>query len=272
MEDYTREPLALERVGLRIRRLLAAWKKLRASLEAWDRRHFELEREVLDEGLLSLAANWPALRVELEERIQANRRCLEDPVYPQLLEEALQKAGVPLAGVFPDFEFPPFKLRVSLAEEQCILSMGRRRESASAMNPASVAAWVAARYHKVTGRPIQVARLCRELRDAYEYANRLHYTGREVLWGNPVPLATLFTLLTLRREAKRDYPLQLFLYDLGRLKEIYPLELQGYRFEFGFARNQGRSYDLVDSQGRVSHISSLAIHAPEEEHADDSQG
>ncbi|MCX5970132.1 MAG: hypothetical protein NTV14_01220 [Coprothermobacterota bacterium] len=272
MEDSVREPLALERVGVRMRRLLAAWKKLRASLEAWDRRHFELEREVLDEGLLSLAANWPVLRVELEERIQASRRSLEDPLYPQLLEESLRKAGVPLAGAFPNFEFPPFKLHVSLAEEQCILSMGRRRENTSAMNPASVAGWVASRYRKVAGRPIQATRLCQELREAYEYANRLHYAAREVLWGKPVPLATLCTLFTLRREAKRDYPLQLFLYDLGRLKETFPLELQGYRFEFGFTRNQGRSYDLVDSQGRVSHISSLSIHAPEEDHANDPQG
>lgn len=250
-----------------IKRILPEWKNAKSGLAAWNEKTSTQRLEALGQILRDLTDCWAELQRDWQTVLEQQRAFVHSPSYAAELEAALRANGIPLQGQFPSYEFPPFKLHVAVDEEQCTLTMGRRRERIAALNPAVIGKHAGRRYKSVTGKSINQAVICRELLDAFKFANRLHYFRREILWGTPVPLGTLYTLLTLRRESKQEYPLVLFLYDLARLKERFPVEYQGYRFEFGFARDQGRSYDLVDSQGRISHISSLTIYAPEESHA-----
>jgi len=250
-----------------IKWILPEWKKAKSSLAAWNEKASKQRLEVLGQILRDLADRWAELQQDWQAVLQQQRAFVRSPSYAAELERALRANGIPLQGQFPSYEFPPFRLHVTVEEEQCTLTMGRRRERIAALNPVVIGKHAGRRYKSITGKSINQAAICRELLNAYKYANRLHYSRREILWGTPVPLGTLYTLLTLRRESKQEYPLALFLYDLARLKERFPVEYQGYRFEFGFTRDQGRSYDLVDSQGRTSHISSLTIYALEENHA-----
>jgi hypothetical protein len=73
----------------------------------------------------------------------------------------------------------------------------------------------------------------------------------------------LYEIMTLKQTARQDYPKQFFVFDLGLLKESSMLELNEFRFELGFARNQARAIVVVDSSGRESRISSLTVYKGE---------
>ena len=69
----------------------------------------------------------------------------------------------------------------------------------------------------------------------------------------------------LRRSARQEYPKPLYLFELGKLKELVTLQVGEYRFELGFARDQFKALVIVDSHGRDSYLSSLTIyHGPQE--------
>jgi hypothetical protein len=250
-----------DKVRSTVRKIPATWKAIERGLEAWDLEKCAGKGKTLGTLARDLDANVEGAEKTLQETISNLRIRIHEASYPKELKEALEKAGVPLQGEFPEFVFPPFRLKVMVEEESCSLNMGRRRERITAMNPAVIAQWAAKRYRQVASRPVNAAILCQDLMEAYEVVNRLHFGQRDVLWGKAVPLDKLYKILTLRRESKREYPKPLFVFDLARLKEQFEITHKGFRFEFGFTRDQGSSIDLVDSQGRVSHISSLSIHS-----------
>jgi hypothetical protein len=116
------------------------------------------------------------------------------------------------------------------------------------------------KYQAVVGRKFEADRLMNDLLEAYKIANQMIYRHEKVLWAKAVGLETIYTLLTLRRSARVEYPRPLYLFELGRLKELVNPQVGEYSFELGFARDQFKALLIVDSQGRESHLSSLTIH------------
>jgi hypothetical protein len=122
-----------------------------------------------------------------------------------------------------------------------------------------VAAWVAARYKKLVDKKFDSQRFCRELVDAYQTGNRIAYKQDEVLWGHAVSLSTIYELLTVRYSARQEYPKELYIFELGRLKEQLEIRYQNYRLVFGTAKKQKNALLVTDSQGRENSLSSLII-------------
>jgi len=188
---------------------------------------------------------------------------LRDDGYREKLETALAAAGLSYEGTFPNYQIAPFKLNLDLSMGQVRLEFSRKRETKYKLEPSAVAQWVKKRHTALLKRPFQSKRFFENLLSAYKVANRLAY-GRdkeEVLWGKPVQLAQLFELLTLRRETRKEYPKEYFIYDIARLRKE-GLEQDGHRVEFGPSREAGRTF-LVPSLGQTGNeerFSSLIIY------------
>jgi len=155
---------------------------------------------------------------------------------------------------------PPFKLVISLDGLEARLSLGRKSEKTADLNPRQLAQWAGVRYKKVLARKFNATAFMKDLLEAYHITNRLHFRDKEPSYGRAVPLQELYNILTIRQTSRQDYPLQFFVFDLGLLKESGVMELEKYRFEFGFARDQKKAIVVVDSIGRESFFSSLTVY------------
>ena len=216
-------------------------------------------------GILTneLKDNWDSLQVVTDQIFEEIKQKLNSPEYILSLEKAIKELNVPLTGEFPQYELPPFKLSISLDAFEAKLSLGRKLERSSSLNPQELGKWVASRYKKVSGRKFNLIAYMKDLLEAYTISNRLNYREKEAVWGRAVPINEIYDLLTIKQTAKQDYPKQFFIYDLGQLKEQSTICFEKYRFELGFARNQSKSIAIVDSLGRESRISSLTIYKEE---------
>lgn len=243
-----------------VRRVQKDWQSLQSAQQEWDLKKQAKLTENIALALQNLQAVGEKTLPLLSESQEKQKAEIDSPEYITEIENALNQAGVPLQGVFPNYEFPPFELNFLLAESQVYLKLGRQREKLTALEPKALAAWVAKRYKRITEKKFDAERFLKELLGCYKLANQLSLREGEVLWGRAVPLDLIYDLLTLRQEARKEYPKTLFIYELARLKENFGLRYKEYEMELGFARNQGKSFTLVDSHGRESRISSLAIY------------
>lgn len=246
------------------RRLLRNLNSTKQAIENWDFRTLKKMLAALDEDTRLLAAKHRELVPEVSNALEAGQEFVAGEDYPGVLEAALRESGLPVQGSYPRYELIPFTLTVDPGQEAVILSVGRKSERTSALAPQQVAAWVAARYKKLVEKRFDSQQFCREMLNAYRHVNREAYRQNEVLWGRAVSLTTIYEVLTIRRSARQEYPKELYIYDLGRLKEQFQISHQGYRFEFGFARNQGHALLVIDSQGRESRINSLIVYQEQE--------
>jgi hypothetical protein len=246
------------------KRLLKNLNITKKAVENWDFKTLKKMLAALGEDARLLVARHEEMTPEVVNALKAEQEYVAGADYPGALETALREAGLPIQGSYPRYELIPFKLTVDPGQEAVILSVGRKSERTFALAPQQVAAWVAARYKKLVEKKFDSQQFCRELLDAYRIGNRMAYRQNEVLWGRAVSLTTIYELLTVRRSARQEYPKELYIYDLGRLKEQFQIRYQGYRFEFGFARNQGHALLVIDSQGRESRLSSLIVHLENE--------
>lgn len=233
--------------------------KAKKAISTWDSKTLERALVMLEEDIKQLDTDWEAKRQEIADDIQVKQEFINSGAYTDALENALREAGISFQGKFPNYEFVPFKLVVDTQEGTVRLGVGRKTEKTSALAPQEVAAWVAARYKSLVERRFNQQRICQDLLIAYEMANRMAFQADTVMWGRAVSLSTLYDLLTIRQSSRRDYPRALFNFELGRLKEQVEIRYKNYRFEFGFARNQPRSFIIYDTLGRESRVSSLTI-------------
>lgn len=246
------------------KRLLKNLSITRKAVENWDFKTLKKMLAALGEDTRLLAAKHEELIPDVCNALATEQDIVAGANYPSILEAALREVGLPIQGSYPKYELIPFILTVDPEQEAVILSVGRKSERTSALAPQEVAAWVSDRYKTLVEKRLDSQRFCRELLDAYRIGNRIAYRQNDVLWGRAVSLTTIYDLLTVRRSSRQEYPKELYIYDLGRLKEQFEIRYQGYRFEFGFARNQGHALLVIDSQGRESRLSSLIVHLDHE--------
>ena len=137
---------------------------------------------------------------------------------------------------------------------------GRRAERIHFLATDAVAEKISSRYKSIVNRPFNAGRFAKELRAAYEVANRLSFQNRNVQWGNVVSLKELYKLLTLRGGSRREYPEPHYIYDLSRFRQS-EMHFDNYRFELGTSREVGRTYLLIDPDTRREiRVSSLSIY------------
>ncbi len=246
--------------------LLKNWSAEQKAGREWNVKQRERSLAACHQSVTALMEKWAPCQEQITNDIAVVRQYLESEAYGRLVDGALREAGIPLQGSFPVYEFPPFKLAIAAGAGEARLQMGRRQERIGVLEPRALSKWVAKKYQDVVGRKFDADRLMNDLLDAYKIANQMNFRGDKVLWGRAVGLETIYTLLTLRRSARVEYPRPLYLFELGRWKEFVNPHAGEYRFELGFARDQFKALLIVDSQGRESHLSSLTIHhkAPQE--------
>ncbi len=263
MVDLQGAKSAISELAVIDRRLQNNLTKARKAIDNWDFKELEKALETLGEDARALAARHESAMPEISRTLRAEQEFVSGDAYPGELEQALRGAGLPVQGSYPKYELIPFKLTVDPEQGAVILSVGRKSERTYAFAPQQVADWVSVRYKKLVERKFDSERFCRELVDAYRTGNRIAYKQDDVLWGRAVSLSTIYDLLTVRRSTRQEYPKELYIYELGRLKEQFEIGYQNYRLEFGFARNQAHALLVIDSQGRESRISSLIVHREE---------
>jgi len=249
-----------------IRRASKSLTKLEKASTTCDFKSFDRLCADFERQMSELATSWQSSLSRTKEEVQKKRRRLESLCYSRSLEEALRGVGLPLEGEFPDYDLSPFRLEVDIESEVVWLRCGRRVQKTTALAPAAVAQWVHKRYTRMVARRFNSQAFFKDLLSAYRIANRLAYSKRkgQEQWGRPVPLQQLYDFLTLRRDSRRDYPKEHFVYDLARLREA-GLTFGQYNLEFGFSRDQGRAFVLRDvTTGREDRFSSLTIYRKED--------
>lgn len=243
-----------------IKKLVRDWHVLKNISKSWNiKDSIQIASKM---ALLTdeLKENWSTLQEETNLVLDEIKQSLSSQEFILSVEKAIKDLGVPLAGEFPNYDLPPFKLSISLENFEARLSLGRKNERTSSLNPQELAKWVSLRYKKISGRKFNLPAFLKDMLEAYSVSNRLNYREKDTAWGRAVPLNDIYELLTLKQTSRQDYPKQFFMYDLGLLKEQSTISYGEYRFELGFARNQSKSILIVDSLGRESRISSLTIY------------
>jgi hypothetical protein len=259
MVDLQGAKTAINELAVIDRRLHNNLIKTRKAIDSWDFKVLEKVLEALGEDARLLLARHEDGMPNVARALQGAQEFVAGEEYPGELERSLRDAHIPLQGSYPNYELIPFKLILDPGQGAVILSVGRKSERISAFEPQQVAAWVAARYKKLVDKKFDSQRFCRELVDAYQTGNRIAYKQDEVLWGHAVSLSTIYELLTVRYSARQEYPKELYIFELGRLKEQLEIRYQNYRLVFGTAKKQKNALLVTDSQGRENSLSSLII-------------
>lgn len=263
MSDQTYGEDALVVMSATVNSLNKCWHVLRQTEATWNLKSAQQNIDKLRPVIESLARQWQAADDQLLELSSSIKKQLGALAFAENLERELKASGVQFSGDFPQYFLPPFKLVIAVDNLEARLSLGRKIERTSELNPRQLAGWVAARYKKVLSRKFNAQAFMKDLLEAYRIANRLNFREKELAWGRAVPIMDIYDMMTVRQSSRQEYPRQFFVYDLGLLKESSYLELDGYRFELGFARNQSRAIVVVDSNGRESRISSLTVYPGE---------
>lgn len=242
-----------------LNKLLQQVKELDRSLNKWDSVGFARAKQRIEEELHNLAPCF-------QEKIQSSdndweriRQILNSPEYSTKIKAAFDRMRLSLNGNFPAFDIPPFKIEFSIDDHNVILKHGRKIEKRSCLEPDTIAKWIKQKYNKVVNSPFNAIPFARELTDAYEYVNKNIFRLPEINWGHPVSLNDIYEILTIRASSRKEMPKEVFIFNLTRLIEN-GLYYNQKRFDFGYSRNAGRMFLLVDKQGNQSRYSTLTIH------------
>jgi hypothetical protein len=254
------EKAAIAEIDALIKRGIKTWTQSKKARQEWDFKTFDQTLTSLSEILDLLTGSWQAQHSILQQAVATEQDWVNSEDYPAQVEDALRSAGIPYKGEFPTYEFPPFKLGFARDSGVVRLSIGRRSQQTKAFAPEVLVPWVVKQYQRVINSKFDASRFCKELLSAYEILNPLSHKGESVVWGHPVPLKDIYTLLTLRQSTRQDYPEPIFIYDLTRLKEQVAIDYDGYRFELMPSRQQSKTYLLVNSQGQESRVSTLTVY------------
>ena len=150
-------------------------------------------------------------------------------------------------------------MKVDIEIPLIIFKFGRKAEKICFLEPQTVAEKISSQYNSIVNRPFNADRFAKELRAAYEVANKLSSQNRNVQWRNVVSLKEIYRLLTLRSVSRREYPEPHYIYDLNRFRQS-EMYFDNYRFELGTSRDVGSTYLLIDTDTRREiRVSSLSI-------------
>ncbi len=233
-------------------RISQQMKKLKTASEAFNLNDYRnLSRNVASD-IEALSRLWQEFGEANHTFSTQTQALLHSPDYPLNLAAALQAENIPLAGNFPQYDIPPFKLWIKLEQPLAQLSMGRKSQQTYSLSPKALAAWVAKNYRAVVERTFDHRRFCKELLSVYPYLSHRN-------WGVPVPIKEVYALLTLRTEARQKYPESHFIFDLSRLLERYDIQYDQYSFAFSPHKQTHKNYIVANQQGKTRAIGHLTI-------------
>lgn len=258
--DSSHEKIAITEMDSQVRLIAKNWFSLKKARKGWDFKSTQQLLDILTQDIQQLKNTWEIQKPAIETGQIFDQTHVNSAEYPPELEAALQAAGIPFRGEFPNYEFPPFKLTFNLDLGTVRLALGRRSQQTRAFAPTQVAEWVALQYKRVVESKFDADRFCKELLFAYELLNRLAMKQDHVTWEHPIPLKEIYRILTVKQSAKQDYPEAMFIFDLARLKEQLLITYNGYTFELVPTREQLNSYVLINRQGQESRVSTLNIY------------
>lgn len=243
-----------------LRSLNTTFTKLEKAQNTWDFTDFPRYRTKFEEIINDVIEGWEDELSQLESNLSEKQQTLQQPAYREELKDALLAKDLPLEGDFPNYQLGPFELKVDTENPLITFKFGRRAEKIRFLYPDAVAEKISSRYKIIVNRPFNAGRFAKELRAAYEVANRLSFQNRNVQWGKVVSLKTVYRLLTLRSGSRREYPEPHYIYDLSRFRQS-EMHFDNYRFELGTSRDVGRTYLLIDlATRREIRVSSLSIY------------
>lgn len=229
-------------------------KKLKTAENTLNIKDFKAGVETLGEDFTQMENTWSELFGNLEDYSGKLSEQLNSPDYPTKLEAALKEQQVPFSGTFPNYDIPPFKLSINTENFTARLSMGRRSQQTSSLSPTSLSLWIAKIYKNLVNSQFNHDRFCKELIEAYLYLN-----PSDSEWRLPVLVKDVYKLLTIKNEAKQEYPESRFIFDLSRLLNQYEIKYGEYIFDFSPHKLPAKNYTLVNEVGKERAVGNMII-------------
>jgi len=230
------------------------------SLDHLDQKSFDKAERQLDEILGQIATSWDRLRINEKSSSSELFEHIGSVDYIEKLEKGLKAKGIKISGSFPSYEFPPFKLEISVESGEVKLKMGRKTEKKTAMAPEFISIWIGSKFQQVVNRPFNSNSFFQDLSTAYDVANRLHFRTEKIQWGKAVDIEQVYKQLTISAAARKDYSKEQFRYDLTRLRSNGSLVFCGYKVEFGTSRNSQKHGVVFKENGLEDRIATLTIY------------
>ena len=228
-------------------------KKLKTAENTLNIKDFNAGIETLRQDITQIENTWRDFFINLEGFSGNLREQLNYPEYPTKLESALKEQQVPFSGTFPNYDVPPFKLSINTDNFTARLSMGRKSQQTSNLSPTSLSLWVAKIYKNLVNSQFNHDRFCKELIEAYCYLS-------DSEWRLPVLVKDVYKLLTIKTEAKQEYPESRFIFDLSRLLNQYEIKYGEYIFDFSPHKLSAKNYTLVNEVGKERAVGNMIIH------------
>jgi hypothetical protein len=254
-ENYASEQF-LEYCKL-IARISTTLKKLKIAEKTLSIRSFRL-------GVKALGQDFTHIENASKDFLVEQQTCLVDlcekinhPDYSTKLESALRDQKVYFSGAFPDHDISPFKLSINIKNYTARLSMGRRSQQTDNLSPVSLAQWVGNKYDKLFNSKFKHERFCGELFEAYRYLSHSE-------WYVPVLIKEVYSILTIKAEAKQEYPESRFVFDLGRLLQEFEIKHSDhdgtqYIIDLSLHKQSSKNYTVVNEAGKERAIGNLII-------------
>lgn len=253
-EDFNEDQIAS--LSKLIKGMGATVKKLETAKNTLHIKDFHAGIEALRQDFTKLE-NAKEFVENLEAILQKLREQVTDPGYPIELESALRQQDLPFSGNFPSYDIPPFKLLVNIDNSTARLSMGKTSRPTGSLSPISLSQWVGKDYKKLVKSKFNHDQFCKELIQGYRYLS-------ESKWRLPVLIKDVYGILTIKAEAKQEYPESIFMFDLSRLLNQYEIkytERDGseYIFDLSPHKDPAKNYTIVNESGQERAVGNLII-------------
>jgi hypothetical protein len=229
-------------------------KKLKTAENTLNIKDFNAGIETLCQDFTQLENTWRESFGDIEGCSGKLREQLNYTDYPTKLESALKEQQIPFSGAFPNYDIPPFKLSINTDNFTARLSMGRKSQQTSSLSPTSLSLWVAKVYKKLVNSQFNHDQFCKELIEAYRYLS-----DSDSEWRLPVLVKDVYKLLTIKTEAKQEYPESRFMFDLSRLLNQYEINYGEYIFDFSPHKLPAKNYTLVNEVGKERAVGNMII-------------
>lgn len=181
----------------------------------------------------------------------------DDQEYTQELLRLLNGKNLPVEINQNVILVGPLELSFKLDEYYLLLSIGRKKQRFSDLEPQKVAKLIEQKYRSIN-RSFNANTFFKRLLKAYDYINTRMYDCSKPKYGYSVGLKDIYDLFSFS-PASADYRLENFLWDLGRLNSI-GLTSDTHRFEFGFSRNVKNMLLIKTPSGETMKASTITIY------------
>lgn len=236
--------------------------KLYVNLQAADKKHnFILAASSLQEFYGIQEDFWSKLNVYLgsiEQDMEDLKNNYADNLkYSDYITSQLMAKDIPTERDGNNILVGPIEVSVHVDEYYLLLSIGRKKQRISDLEPMTVVRLIEGLYRKLN-RSFNSKLFFRQLLKAYDYLNTIKYSTKDVKYGFNISLKSVFDLFALSPMAT-GYKIDNFLWDLGRLISTGTV-YDNYRLELGYTRDVGKMYLIKALNGEERKASTLIIH------------